>query len=124
MGADNTTDSLSDDAGSQISVFHEQLQLDNLPEAIGTYVKRYMSTDHANSISPPQKTDPVFLHVKAGMAVIIKNTDETWRMADVVNVIGSAKNPKIPEFFQVIYVDNHVTNWVSAALVSHIVPRV
>ena len=64
------------------------------------------------------------LHVKAEMAVIIKNTDRTWRMADVVNVIGSAKNPKIPEFFQVIYVDNPVTNWVNAALVSHIVPRV
>ena len=83
-----------------------------------------MSTDNANSVSPPQKTDPVFLHVKAGMAVIIKNTDGTWRMADVVNVIGSVKNPKIPEFFQVIYVDNQVTNWVNAALVSHIVPRV
>ena len=83
-----------------------------------------MSTDHANSVPPPQKTDPVFLHDKAGMAVIIKNTDGTWRMADVVNVIGSAKNPKIPEFFQVIYVDNHVKNWVKAALVSHIVPRV
>ena len=83
-----------------------------------------MSTDHANSVSPPQKTDPVFLHDKAGMAVIIKNTDGTWRMADVVNIIGSAKNPKIPKFFQVTYVDNHVTNWVNAALVSHIVPRV
>ena len=45
-------------------------------------------------------------------------------MADVVNVIGSAKNTKIPRFFQVTYVDNHVTNWVNAALVSHIVPRV
>ena len=110
--------------GVRSALFHEQLQLDYLPEAIGTYVKRCMSTDNANSLSPPQKTDPVFLHVKAGMAVIIKNTDGTWRMADVVNVIGSAKNPKIPEFFQVIYVDNHVTNWVNAALVSHIVPRV
>ena len=58
------------------------------------------------------------------MAVIIKNTDGTWQMADVVNVIGNAKNPKIPKFFQVIYVDNHVTNWGNAALVSHIVPRV
>ena len=83
-----------------------------------------MSTDHANSVSPPQKTDPVFLHVKAGMAVIIKNTDGTWRMADVANVIGRAKNPKIAKFFLVTYVHNHVTNWVKAALVSHIVPRV
>ena len=83
-----------------------------------------MSPDHANNVSPPQKTDPVFLRVKAGMAVLIKNTDGTWRMADVVNVIGSAKDPKIPKFFQVTYVDNHVTNWVDAALVSHIVPKV
>ena len=110
--------------GVRSALCHEQLQLDCLPEAIGTYVKRCMSTDHANSVSPPQKTVPVFLNVKAGMAVIIKNTDGTWRMADVVNVIGSAKNPKIPKFFQVTYVDNHVTNWVNAALVSHIVPRV
>ncbi len=44
------------------------------------------------------------------MAVIIKNTDGSWRMADVVNVIGSAKSPKVPKFFQVTYVDNHVTN--------------
>jgi hypothetical protein len=58
------------------------------------------------------------------MAVIIKNTDGTWRMADVVNVIRSAENPKIPKFFQVTYVDNHVTNWVNADLVSHIVPRI
>ena len=83
-----------------------------------------MSPDHSNNVSPARKTDPVFLHVKAGMAVIIKNTDGTWRMADVVNVIGNAKNPKIPKFFQVTYVDNHVTNWVNAALVSHIVPSV
>jgi len=83
-----------------------------------------MSADHAYIVSQPQKTDAVFLHVKAGMAVIIKNTDGTWRMADVVNVIGSAKNPKTPKFFQVTYVDNHVTNWVNAALVCHIVPRV
>ena len=84
--------------GVRSALFHKQLQHDYLPEAIGTYVKRCMSTDHANSVSPPQKTDPVFLHVKAGMAVIIKNTDETWRMADVVNVIGSTKNHKIPKF--------------------------
>ena len=82
-----------------------------------------MSIDHASGASTP-KPDPVFLHVKAGMAVIIKNTDETWRMADVVNVIGSAKNPKVPKFFQVTYVDNHVTNWVNADLVTHVVPRV
>ena len=109
--------------GVRSALFHRQLQLVYLPEAVETYLKRFMSIDHASCVSPP-KTDPVFLHVKAGMAVIIKNTDGTWRMADVVNVIGSAKSPKVPKFFQVIYVDNHVTNWVNADLVTHIVPRV
>tara|TARA_B100001540_G_scaffold299012_1_gene303048 strand:- start:214 stop:390 length:177 start_codon:yes stop_codon:yes gene_type:complete len=57
------------------------------------------------------------------MSVIIKNTDETWHMADVIHVINRANSPKIPLFFQVIYVDNHVSNWVKADLVTHIVPR-
>ena len=57
------------------------------------------------------------------MSVINKNTDESWQMADVIDVIGSAKSPKVPLFFQVTYVDNHVTNWVKADLVTHIVPR-
>ena len=56
------------------------------------------------------------------MSVIIKNTDETWHMADVIHVIGSEKSPKVPLFFQVTYVDNKVTNWVKADLVTHIVP--
>ena len=87
-------------------------------------MKRCMSIDQANGVSTSKKTDPVFLHVKSGMAVIIKNADGSWRMADVVNVTGTAESPKVPIFFQVTYVDNHVTNWVNAALVSHIVPRV
>ena len=44
-------------------------------------------------------------------------------MADVIYVIGSAKRPKLPLFFQVTYVEDHVTNWVKADLVTHIVPR-
>ena len=83
-----------------------------------------MYIDQESGVSTPQQTDPVFLHVKAGMAVIIKKADGTWHMADVVNVIGSAKSPKVPKFFQVTYVDNHVTNWVNADLVSHIAPKV
>ena len=83
-----------------------------------------MSVDHERSVSAPKKTDPVFLHVKPGMAVIINNTDGIWRIANVINVIGSAKIPKIPKYFQVTYVDNHVTNWVNADLVTYIVPRV
>jgi hypothetical protein len=42
----------------------------------------------------------------------------------VIHVIGSATSPKVPVFFQVTYVDNHVTSWVKADLVTHIVPRV
>ena len=83
-----------------------------------------MTIGHTRPVAAPPNPDPIFHHVKAGMSLIIKNTDGTWRMADLVNVIGSAKNPKIPKFFQVIYVDNHVTKWVNAALVSHIVPWV
>ena len=60
----------------------------------------------------------------AGIAVIIKKADGTWQMADVVNFIGSTKSPKVPRFFQVTNVDNHVTNWVNADLVSHIIPMV
>lgn len=83
-----------------------------------------MWIDHANGVSTSKKTDPVFLRVKSGMTVIIKNTDGSWRMADVVNVIKSAKSPKVPKYIQLTYVDSHVTNWVNADLVSHIVPRV
>jgi hypothetical protein len=83
----------------------------------------HMSIGHTRPVATPPKPDPIFHHVKAGMSVIIKNTDETWHMADVIHVIGSAKQPKVPLFIQVTYVDNHVTNWVKADLVTHIVPR-
>ena len=81
-----------------------------------------MPTGHVSPVAAPNP-DPIFQHVKAGMSVIIKNTDETWHMADVIHVINRANSPKIPLFFQVIYVDNHVSNWVKADLVTHIVPR-
>ena len=81
-----------------------------------------MPTGHVSTVAAPNP-DPIFHHVKAGMSVIIKNTDETWHIADVIHVINRANSPKIPLFFQVIYVDNHVSNWVKADLVTHIVPR-
>jgi len=81
-----------------------------------------MPTGQVSPVAAPNP-DPIFHHVKAGMSVIIKNTDETWHMADVIHVINRANSPKIPLFFQVIYVDNHVSNWVKADLVTHIVPR-
>ena len=82
-----------------------------------------MSAGYLSAVAAP-KPDPIFNHVKAGMSVIITNTDGSWRMADVIHVIGSATSPKVPVFFQVTYVDNHVTDWVKADLVTHIVPRV
>ena len=69
-------------------------------------------------------SDPVFLHVKSGMTVIVTDTDGAWRMADVIWVDGGARNPKTPTLFQVADVDTGVINWVNADFVTHIVPRV
>ena len=57
---------------------------------------------HRSGVSAPT-SDPVFLHVKSGMTVIVTDTDGAWRMADV---------------------DTGVINWVNADFVTHIVPRV
>ena len=83
-----------------------------------------MSFDHTSGVSTPQ-SDPIFLHVKAGMTVIVGN-DETddWWMADVIHVDGGARNPKVPTLFQVADVDSGVIRWVCADLVTHIVPKV
>jgi len=51
-----------------------------------------MSVDHASAVAAP-KSDPVFLHVKAGMTVIVTDTEGTWRMADVIWGDGGARNP-------------------------------
>ena len=72
-----------------------------------------MSVDHASAVAAP-KSDPVFLHVKAGMTVIVTDTDGTWRMADVIWVDGGARNPKVPTLFQVAGVDTGVINWINA----------
>ena len=63
-----------------------------------------MSAGYASAVAAP-KPYPILYHAKAGMSVIIKNTDRSWRMADVIHVIGSAKSPKVPLFFQVTYVE-------------------
>ena len=47
-----------------------------------------MSVDHASAVAAP-KSDPVFLHVKAGMTVIVTDTEGAWRMADVIWVDGT-----------------------------------
>ena len=41
-----------------------------------------MSVDHVSGVAAP-KADPVFLHVKAGMTVIVDDGSD-WRMADVI----------------------------------------
>ena len=81
-----------------------------------------MSFDHASVVAVP-RADPVFLHVRAGMTVIVEGGSD-WRMADLVWVDGGARKPKIPTLFQVEDVDAGVINWVNADLVTHIVPRV
>ena len=81
-----------------------------------------MSVDHASGIGAP-KSDPVSLHVKPGMTVIVDD-GSGWRMADVIWVDGGARNLKVPTLFQVADVDTGVINWVNADLVTHIVPRI
>ena len=80
-----------------------------------------MSVDHASGAATP-KPDPVFLHVRPGMTVIVDD-GHAWRMADVIWVDGDARNPKVPILFQVADVDTGVINWGNADLVRHIVPR-
>ena len=82
-----------------------------------------MTVDHASGVSAPN-SDPVCLHVKSGMTVIVTDTDGTWRMADVIWVDCGARNSKTPTLFQVADVDTGVINWVNADFVTHIVPRV
>lgn len=82
-----------------------------------------MTVDHAIGISAP-KSDPVFLHVKSAMTVIVTDTDGAWRMADVIWVDAGARNPKTLTLFQVPDVDTGVINWVNADFVTHIVRSV
>jgi hypothetical protein len=82
-----------------------------------------MSVDHASGVATPH-ADPVFLYVKAGMTVIVTDTEGAWRMADVIWVDGGARNPKVLTLFQVAAVDTGAINWVNADLVTHICPRV
>jgi hypothetical protein len=81
-----------------------------------------VSVDLASAVAAP-KSDPVSLHVKAGMTVSVTDTDGAWRMADVIWVDVGAKNPKVLTLFQVADVDTGVINWVNADLVSRICPR-
>ena len=82
-----------------------------------------MSVDRASAVAAP-KSDPVFLHVKAGMTVIVTDTEGAWRMVAVIWMDGGARNPKVPTLFQVSDVDTGVINWINADLVTQIVPKV
>ena len=57
---------------------------------------------------------------------VIVGSDETddWWMADVIDVDGGARDPKVPTLFQVADVDNGTIRWICADLVTAIVPRV
>ena len=77
-----------------------------------------MSIDRSIVTSRPDR-DPLFTHVKAGMTVIIEDNGDWW-MADVIHIIGSTTNPKIPKFFQVADVETRVVRWIKADLVTHI----
>ena len=78
------------------------------------------------------RSAPLFLSVRAGMTVIVKHLPEAgqkwnkerWWMADVIHVEGGVCNPNLPAMFQVADVDSGVIRWVSAGLVTHIVPSV
>ena len=73
-----------------------------------------MSVDRASAVAAP-KSDSVFLHVKAGMTVI---------MADGIWVDGGARNPKVPTLFHVADADTGISNWINADLVLQNAPRV
>ena len=90
-----------------------------------------LSVDHSAPV-PIKEGDALYLSVKAGMTVIVKQLpeiglperSEEWWMADVIFVEGGARNPKVPTIIQVADVDSGVVRWVNADLVTHIVPRV
>ena len=60
-----------------------------------------MSVDHSVVTERPIR-DPLFLHIKAGMTVIVEENGDWW-MADV---------------------ETRVVSWIKADLVTHVVPRI
>ena len=82
-----------------------------------------MSVDHFSPRSSAvSEKDPLFLHVKAGMTVVVsEGEDSGWEM---IWMEGGARDPRVPTLFQIACVDTGTVRWVNADLVSHIVPRV
>ena len=85
-------------------------------------LKKVMSVELTSGVSTP-KSDPIFLHIKAGMTFIVEDGSD-WRMADVIWVDSSARNLQVPTLFQVADVNTGVITWVNADVVTHIVPRI
>ena len=82
-----------------------------------------MPADQLSTINLPE-SDPVFLHVKAGMAVIVADPIKNgWSMVDVLHVDNQACSPQTPAFFQVADVKTGAISWISAESVTHIVPK-
>ena len=82
-----------------------------------------MSEDYFKFVSTAAA--PVFLSVKVGMTVISVSSDsDGWWMADVLQVDGGARDPKVPTLFQVADVDDGSVRWVCADLITHIIRRV
>ena len=87
-----------------------------------------MSVSH--SVFPAPDVAPLFLSVKAGMTVCVREIgtdfsavqqDADWWMGDVLFAEGGARDPKAPSMFQIADVDTGEVRWVNADLVTHII---
>ena len=78
-----------------------------------------MSGHHASALVGSD-----FRAFKAGMTVIVTDTDGAWRMAEVIWVKGGAKNSKVPTMYQDADVDPDVINLVNSYLMTQIVARI
>ena len=74
-----------------------------------------MSVDHSRTNAG---SDALFLHVKAGMSVVVTEGDQWW-IGDVIFAEGGARDPKVPTLFQVADVDTGAIRWVNADSVKH-----
>ncbi len=60
-----------------------------------------VSVDH--SVCSSNQPPPLFLSVKAGVTMIVGSDEsDDWWMADVINIDGGARNPKVPTLFQLL----------------------
>ena len=84
-------------------------------------------------VFPAPDVAPLFLSVKAGMTVCVREIgadfsaakqEADWVMGDVLFAEGRARDPKAPSLFQIADVDTGEVRWINADLVMHIVPTV